>query len=304
MLRLRQLLGTLVFWLVPNLALAQEEEAAEQIEVVAEMVRWEGVAASVVLALAAWLALRLLDTLFDALGRGFAERRLLLQRFSAFLRFAVYFGVIVSAVMLSLRVNREVLVLLGGTLAVATGFALRDAAAAVVSGVLIMFDRPFQLGDRVRFGGEYGDVVAMGLRSVKIRTLDDSIVTIPNNRFMTDVTVCGNYGVLDMQLEVDFHIGIDQDVELAQSLVREAAVISSFVHLPQPVEVLVTEVTLGNAVGLQLKLRAYVLDTRYEGRFVTDVTLRVREAFGKHGIGPPAVLHRPQSVSPDEDSLG
>jgi len=278
--------------LVPRLVAAQEDEAVEQIEVVVKMVRWEGIVASIVLVFAAWVALRLMDTVFDALGRGFAERRLLLQRISAFLRFGVYFAVIVSVVFLSFHVNRQVLVLLGGTLAVATGFALRDAAASVVSGVLIMFDRPFQLGDRVRFGGEYGDVTAMGLRSVKLRTLDDSIVTIPNNRFMTDVTVCGNYGVLDMQLEVDFHIGVEQDVELARSLVREAAVISSYVHLPKPVEVLVSEVTIGNAVGLLLKLRAYVLDTRYEGRFVTDVTLRVREAFSKHHIHPPAVLHR------------
>ena len=73
---------------------------------------------------------------------------------------------------------------------------------------MIMADRPFQVGDRVSFGGQYGDVTAIGLRSVRVRTLDDSVVTIPNNLFLTDVTTCGNYGVLHMQLHVDLYIGI------------------------------------------------------------------------------------------------
>jgi len=283
----------LTLWLV-LLALparAQEPLAVTDIELIGTMIRWEGVAASLVLIVGTWLGLRVFETLLDALSRAYTERRLLLQKFGAFFRFAVYGGLIVVSVMLSFQLNREILVVLGGTLAVATGFALRDTAGAIIAGVLIMLDRPFQLGDRVQFGGEYGDVIALGLRSVKLRTLDDSVVTIPNGRFMTDVTVCGNYGVLDMQIEINFHIGVDQDVERARSLVREAAVLSSYLHLPKPVEVFVTEVIVGNALALQIKLRAYVLDTAHESRFRTDVTLRVHEAFHEAGIRPPAVLH-------------
>ena len=46
------------------------------------------------------------------------------------------------------------------------GFATKDLVASLVAGLLVMFDRPFQVGDRVWFGGEYGDVLAIGLRSV------------------------------------------------------------------------------------------------------------------------------------------
>lgn len=265
--------------------------AASALELLGDVVRWEGVIASLVLVVATWLALRVLQSLLEALATAYTERRLLFQQLGAFVRFGSYLGLAVVAVVLSFDLNREILVVLGGTLAVATGFALRDVAGSVISGVLIMLDRPFQLGDRVRFGGEYGDVIALGLRSVKLRTLDDSVVTIPNSRFMTDVTVCGNYGVLDMQLEIDFHIGIDQDVELARTLVREATGLSSYVHLPKPIDVLVTETVVGNALAFEVKLRAYVLDTAHEGRFRTDVTLRVHEAFREHGIAPPVVLH-------------
>jgi small-conductance mechanosensitive channel len=157
---------------------------------------------------------------------------------------------------------------------------------------MIIFDRPFQVGDRVSFGGEYGDVLQVGLRSVKLRTLDDSVVTIPNNMLLNEVSSSANFGVLDMQIDTDFYIGIDQNADLARDLVREAAVISRYIYLPKPLNVNVAQVQLDSCVALQIRLKAYVLDTVYEKRFVTDVTLRVQEAFAAHDIKPPAVLHR------------
>ena len=59
-------------------------------------------------------------------------------------------------------------------------------------------------GDNRKLMLFYGDVIAIGLRSVKLQTLDDSTVTIPNNMFLSEVTSCGNYGVVDMQIMVDW----------------------------------------------------------------------------------------------------
>ena len=118
------------------------------------------------------------------------------------------------------------------------------------------------------------------------------MVTIPNNMFLSEITSCGNSGVLDMQVVVDFHIGVDQDVHLARELVREATVTSRYVHLPKPIDVLVSQVIIDNYFALRLRLKAYILDTQYEKGFETDVTLRVLEAFGENGIRPPSILHR------------
>jgi small-conductance mechanosensitive channel len=117
-------------------------------------------------------------------------------------------------------------------------------------------------------------------------------VTIPNNVFLTNVTSCGNYGVLDMQVVVDFHIGLDQDVRRAMELVRESTAISRYVYLAKPIAVVASQVVTESFVALRVRLKAYVLDTRFEKEFETDVTLRVMEAFDQAGIGPPAVLHR------------
>ena len=54
----------------------------------------------------------------------------------------------------------------------------------------------------------------------------------------------------------------------------------------------VSQVNSGNSPALRLELKAYVLDTQFEKDYLTDVTLRVMEAFEQEGIGPPAILHR------------
>jgi small-conductance mechanosensitive channel len=275
--------------------LAQEESSPMELEFLAmfpHLIRWDGLAASLVVIVTAWLFLSFLGNLVRRLGEIFVDRRLLFQRFSAIIHFVVYMATIVSVILLGFDISHELLVLLGGGAAVAVGFAMKDLVASLVAGVTIMIDRPFQLGDRVRFGGQYGDVVAIGLRSVKLQTLNDSTVTIPNNMFLTDITSSGNYGALDMQIVMDFYIGVDQDVQLARDLVREATVTSRYVYLPKPVVVRVSQVIVQNYVAVRLRLKVYVLDTQYEKALETDVTLRVLEAFAESGIKPPAVLHQ------------
>jgi small-conductance mechanosensitive channel len=274
---------------------AQDLGAAPDISnlaVISETINWGGVTAAIFLIFFAFLALRFVDNLVEELGEAFNERRMLFQRANAFFRFFVYISTFVGSILLSIEFSDEVLALLGGGVVVAVGFATRDLLASIVAGVMIIFDRPFQVGDRVSFAGKYGDVLQIGLRSVKLRTLDDSIVTIPNNLLLSEVSSSGNFGVLDMQIDVDFYIGIDQDAALARSLVLEVAAVSRFIYLPKPVRVQVEQVQLEMGPAIRVRMKAYVLDTRYEKDFVTDVTLRVHEVFAEYGILPPAILHR------------
>lgn len=90
-----------------------------------------------------------------------------------------------------------------------------------------------------------------------------------------------------MQVVVEFHIGLDQDLASAQDVVREAALTSRYVHLPKPVVVLVRQTFSQGLVALELVLEAYVLDTQHEKAVETDVTVRVLRAFRERGIQPP-----------------
>lgn len=266
----------------------------------AAVVRWSGVATSVVVIAATWLLLRFIRESVERLSRQFARFRLQFQKLETFFQFFAYVVVGVVTILLSFRLDDRVLALIGGTLAVSVGFAMKDLVASMMAGVVVMADRPFQVGDRIRFAGEYGDVIAVGLRSVRIQTLDDSTVTVPNSKFLTDVVSSGNYGELDMQVVLDFFIGLDQDVDEALRVVHDAAISSRFVYLKKPAVVHVLQVVHENYLAIRLRLKAYVLDTRHEVAFGTDVTLRVLRAFRECGIAAPRMLIAGASLGGDE----
>jgi small-conductance mechanosensitive channel len=217
---------------------------------------------------------------------------MLIQKVESFARFAIYIATSGVCIGLSIRLDSTALTVIGGALAFAVGFAMRDLVAAFIAGITIMFDRPFQVGDRVEYAGQYGDIIKIGLRSVRMSTLDHNIITIPNNKVFTDVTSSGNYGALEMQVPMDFYVGVDQDTKLAAEIIREACLTSPYVHLEEPIPVLAKQVILQNYVAFHLKARPYVFDCKYEKPFETDVHFRVLEAFRERGIHPPSVLHR------------
>lgn len=258
----------------------------------AEFIRWTGVAASIPVVFGAFFVIRLIENLGDRLGTRFSNRRPTIQKVQTTARFFIYMATIALAVSLSVRLDPTALTVIGGALAFAVGFALRDLVASFIAGITIMFDRPFQVGDRVAYGGEYGDIIKIGLRSVRMNTLDHNIITIPNNKIFTDVTSSGNYGELEMQVAMDFYIGADQDATKAAEIVREACLTSPYVFLEQPIPVLAKQVIIQDYVAIHLKARPYVFDCKYEKPFETDVHFRVLEAFREHSIRPPAVLHR------------
>jgi small-conductance mechanosensitive channel len=262
------------------------------IQKVAELIRWGGVTASIPAIFLAFFSIRLVENFGNRLGSRFSNYRPTIQKVQTSVRFLIYLVTLVIVTGLSVRLDSTALTVIGGALAFAFGFALRDLVGSVIAGVTIMFDRPFQVGDRISYGGEYGDIIKIGLRSVRMNTLDHNIVTIPNNRIFTDMPASGNYGLLEMQVPMDFYIGIDQDEQKATGIVREACLTSPYVFLDQPVPIFVKQEILQDFVAIHIKVRPYVFDCRYEKPFETDVHLRVLEAFREHSIRPPAVLHR------------
>ena len=256
------------------------------------VLNWSGVFISLLVVAGAVLAMRFVSGAADRLSAQFANRRPTIQKVESILRFGIYFVTAWICIMLSLNIDEDVKKFIGGGLAVAVGFAMRDLVAAIIAGVMIMFDRPFQVGDRVNYAGQYGDIIQIGLRSVRMRTLDDNIVTIPNNKVLTDVTSSGNYGALDMQVVMDFFIGIDQDADTAERLVKESTLSSRYCFLEREIVLLVTQVIQEDYVALRIRSKAYVLDVKYEKAFESDVNKRVLRAFRKHEIRPPAILHR------------
>ncbi|EHN70095.1 mechanosensitive ion channel family protein [Aliivibrio fischeri] len=275
--------------MVSSTALAEDPQSIDNLQQFASLIRWSGVAASFFIILGAWLFLRFIQSIVDGVSSQFAQRRMLMQKLQSFFQFFIYMSTAVAVFMLSFRVDDRVLALIGGTIAVSVGFALKDLTASFIAGLTVMIDRPFQVGDRVTFEGHYGDIIAIGLRSVRMQTLNDDIITIPNNKFLNEVTVSGNYGGLDMQVVIPFYIGMDQDINKARDIIQEAASSSRYIHLPKPVVVLVKQTITDNYLAIQLTCKAYVVDIKFEKLFETDITLRVMQEFRKANIIPPTI---------------
>ncbi len=268
---------------------AEEVVNVESIQQFASLIRWSGVFFSALVVAATWLLIKFMNSMVESIGGQFVQYRMMLQKIQSFLQFFIYMTAGLVVFMMSFRINDHILALIGGTLAVSVGFALKDLAASFIAGLTVMIDRPFQVGDRVTFEGNYGDIITIGLRSVRMRTLNDDIITIPNNKFLNEVTTSGNYGALDMQVVIPFYVGMDEDITLARDLIQEAASSSRYIHLPKPVTVLVKQTITDNYLAIQLTCKAYVVDTAYEKLFETDITLRVMKEFKKHGIKPPKI---------------
>ena len=241
----------------------------------------------------AYFANQLLQRTFENLSAGQARRRMLMKKVSSISRILIFATATYMALSTILAGQENILLGLGGTLAVSVGFALKDTVSSLIAGVIILLDQPFQVGDRVEFGGNYGEIKEIGLRTVRLVTLDDNEVSIPNNKFLTDAVSCGNSGALDMMVVTKFFISVDEDFALAKSIVREACVSSPFVFLNKPVVLHVRERDRTWGYDTMIVCKAYINDVRFESAFTTDVTERVKRGFRDRGIRPPVPAAQP-----------
>ncbi len=137
-----------------------------------------------------------------------AQAALIVGYFSILLS---YFGINITAFAAALGI--------GG---LALSLAAQDTLADAIAGFLILLDQPFRVGDRIEISGlgTWGDVVEIGTRSTRIRTLDNRLVIVPNSAIAKDQVV--NYTYPDPRYRVQIEVGLDYDSDL--KLARETAI--------------------------------------------------------------------------------
>ncbi|MEW6721304.1 MAG: mechanosensitive ion channel domain-containing protein [Thermodesulfobacteriota bacterium] len=232
-------------------------------------------------------AVRLLRRLATGLHRRLPTRRILVSQVATVLEFVIYIFGSAFLFLAVIQPSREILFAAAGSAAVALGFASKDLVSSLIAGLILLFDRPFQVGDRVTFGNVYGEIRNIGLRAVRLVTLDDNLVTIPNHRFLADVVSSGNAGNLDMMVTMDFHVALDSDLAAARDILHETLVTSRYIFLKKPVEVVASEAAVSGRLAMRLQAKAYVMDVRFEKAFQTDIYIRGTEALRRGGIKRP-----------------
>jgi len=111
--------------------------------------------------------------------------------------------------------------------ALALALAAQEILSNFLGGAIIAADKPFRIGDRVKIDTFFGDVMSIGLRSTRIKTLDNQIVTVPNAKVTSSVVI--NYAMPDltMKVRIPFSVAYGSDMEKVKGILlaiaREAA---------------------------------------------------------------------------------
>lgn len=176
------------------------------------------------------------------------------------------------------------IILVTGSFGIAVGFAAQDVLKNVFGGIMIMFDRPFQVGDKILIGEHYGEVISIGLRSTRLVTADDSLVTVPNAELMSQPISNSNVGETNCQVVAEIYLPAYIDTEKVRQIAVHSAQVSKYVFLNKPISVIFKNEIFHNRSVLKIRLKAYVLDIRYEFPFMSEMTeITLRELI-KEGV--------------------
>jgi len=104
-----------------------------------------------------------------------------LRRVLQWLAILIIMAVVFAQFGIEVGIIAGLLVLAGGTI---IGFAAMNTLGNAIAGIIIMFSRPFRIGDRICFNGQFADVVAVDLIFTKMKTLDNVLVSIPNQELL------------------------------------------------------------------------------------------------------------------------
>lgn len=272
-------------WLTLATALPQDavEAAAQDVARAVRLITPAKVMAIVLLAVLTAVAVRVARLVLDVLAERFGRFRLRLKQAGPILQILFWSVAVYIAVAGIVRPSQAALIgVLAGS-GVAIGFALQDLLKDIIGGLLIVIGRPFQVGDKVQVGGHYGEIVNIGLRTTRLVTLDDSTVTIPNARVHSEAVSNANSGALDCQVVTEVWLPAHVDLDLVRRIGFEAAASSRYAYLKKPI-VVIAESVFRETFLIVLKVKAYVLDHRYERRFATDVMAGVQRELVSRGI--------------------
>lgn len=177
-----------------------------------------------------------------------------------------------------------------GVVGIAVGFAAKDTLSNLIAGVLLIIDRPFEIGDRIEVwsapigSATWGDVIDIGLRATKIRTTDNIIIIIPNNEIMMRDII--NYTIITSKIRIRINIGIAYDADMAKAKEVVLSVVDEIPWISKDPKPKVVATAFGES-SVDLQCRVWIDDARRRIDTISQVTDQVKEAFDKEGIEIP-----------------
>jgi small conductance mechanosensitive channel len=173
-----------------------------------------------------------------------------------------------------------------GAAGLAVGLALKDSLSNFSSGVMLVFFRPFKVGDQIDAAGTGGVVESIGIFNTVLKTADNRVINVPNSLVYSG-TITNYNAESTRRIDLTIAIGYDADIPQAKSVI--AAIVAAEPRVAQhPVpEVAVQEV---QQAAVMLAVRAWVQTTDYAA-VRSDLLERTKRSLDKYGLSIPAA-HR------------
>lgn len=235
-----------------------------------------------------WIAKAVLNLMRGMMKRGNVDETLI--SFAANVTYVALILIVIAAAASNIGINTTSFVAIFASAGLAIGLALKDTLANVGAAVLIIFFRPFKVGDSIETAGVMGTVKAINLFSTTLTTADNRSIIIPNGALIGG-NIINNTGNSTRRIDMVFLIDYKEDMAVVREAVKTVLENNTRV-LKSPAYVIAVE-TLGRD-GVHLAVQPWVkVDDYADVKF--EVTEAVKNEFDKHKIMVPTLpmdLHR------------
>jgi len=239
---------------------------------------------TVVILIIGYYFIQLIINVLVLISERSAKLRILIKGFIPVFRIVMWAIIIFAIIKGIFNPPFETVIAFTASVGIAIGFAAQDLLKNVFGGLALIIDRPFKVGDKIDSGKHYGEVLEIGLRITRIVTPDDSVVSVPNSELVNNPVSNSNSGELNCQVVAEIFLPIDIDTQKVRKIATESAQVSKYVYLNKPITVLFFNEVKERRSYLKMRLKAYVMDIRYEFLFKSDMTEIVLRELLNEGL--------------------
>ena len=242
--------------------------------------------------LGTWVVILLARKLLPYLAeRGPSQLRLYLLGGVPIIRLVMLVVAIAWVTPIVFNITLQNFLVIAGALGLAIGFAFKDYVSSLIAGIVAIVERPYRPGDWVRIDGDYGEVRSVGMRSIEICTPTDDIVHVPHAKIWQNNIANSNDGAHTLMCVASFYLQPGHDAARVRVALRDVALSSAYLEYDKPVVVMLADTPLGT----HYKLKAYPFDMRDQFHFISDMTVRGKQAIASAGavevLATPSVFH-------------
>ena len=193
--------------------------------------------------------------------------------------------IIISTIMIMLsiwEINITPLLASAGIVGVAVALAAKDTLANFFGGISIFIDKPYKIGDYIVIdSGERGEVVSIGVRSTRIKTRDDILITIPNAIIANTKIINESAPVPNFRMRIPFTLAYGTEIDRAEEILL--AISKDSENVQNDPEPKIRFRTFGES-SLNLELLCWAKEPAIRGRTIHELNKEIYKRFREAGI--------------------